>query len=80
MEYLSSSFYLSSKLFSVYYYIILIQLIFYFAGFIDFIVDPSLAVCSDMLEYILAPIMGNQTGKAKKDCAQGGFYIIFIYY
>ncbi|XP_055375877.1 dual specificity calcium/calmodulin-dependent 3',5'-cyclic nucleotide phosphodiesterase 1-like [Condylostylus longicornis] len=25
-------------------------------GFIDFIVDPSMSVCSDMLEYILAPI------------------------
>lgn len=25
-------------------------------GFIDFIVDPSMSVCADMLEYVLAPI------------------------
>ncbi|XP_039279824.1 calcium/calmodulin-dependent 3',5'-cyclic nucleotide phosphodiesterase 1 [Nilaparvata lugens] len=31
-----------------------------FAGFIDFIVDPSMSVCSDMLEVILTPILGQQ--------------------
>lgn len=31
---------------------------FVVTGFIDFIVDPSLTVCSDMLEAILGPIMG----------------------
>ena len=30
---------------------------FVFAGFIEFIVEPSMAVCADMLEVALAPIL-----------------------
>lgn len=29
---------------------------FYYIGFIEFIVEPSMAVCSEMLELILGPI------------------------
>ncbi|KAG8278228.1 Calcium/calmodulin-dependent 3',5'-cyclic nucleotide phosphodiesterase 1C [Homalodisca vitripennis] len=35
-------------------------------GFIDFIVDPSLSVCSDMLEAILAPVMGPSSKEVKR--------------
>lgn len=31
-------------------------------GFIEFIVEPSLAVCSDMLEAILGPIKAAEAG------------------
>lgn len=31
-------------------------MLFYFLGFIEFIVEPSMTVCSDMLELILGPI------------------------
>lgn len=42
------------------------MLIFVFPGFIDFIVDPSLSVCSDMLEAILGPVMAPSAGKEVK--------------
>ncbi|RZF34677.1 hypothetical protein LSTR_LSTR002759 [Laodelphax striatellus] len=36
-------------------------------GFIDFIVDPSMSVCSDMLEVILTPILGQQDSQRAED-------------
>ncbi|KAJ6650157.1 Calcium/calmodulin-dependent 3',5'-cyclic nucleotide phosphodiesterase 1 [Pseudolycoriella hygida] len=39
-------------------------------GFIEFIVEPSMAVCADMLEYILAPIMP-YTSSNDSDSAAG---------
>jgi hypothetical protein len=34
------------------------------AGFIEFIVEPSMGVCSDMLDYILAPLNASNSGTA----------------
>lgn len=33
-------------------------------GFIEFIVEPSMGVCSDMLDYILAPLNASNSGSA----------------
>jgi hypothetical protein len=43
----------------------------YLAGFIEFIVEPSMGVCADMLEAVLAPILGNNANKeANKDAIE----------
>ena len=40
-------------------------------GFIEFIVEPSMGVCADMLEAVLAPILGNNANKeANKDAIE----------
>lgn len=36
-------------------------------GFIEFIVEPSMGVCADMLEVVLAPILGNSAKDTNKN-------------
>ena len=43
----------------------------YAAGFIEFIVEPSMGVCADMLEAVLAPILGSSAKEgAAKDAIE----------
>lgn len=51
--------------------------IFSVTGFIDFIVEPSMAVCGDMLEVIVNALNSpsSQTGTASSQESQNGTYL-----